>query len=95
MRFSQRIGKNTVRQSLQIEFIDTTLENRLWNHFLNNFIDKLDSYSTDEATSFKELVSKIIWTEFFEFKVDEIPSNYDSSVNVSGVIKYIKKINII
>ena len=90
MRFSQRIGKNTVRQSLQIEFIDTTLENRLWNHFLNNFIDKLDSYSTDEATSFKELVSKIIWTEFFEFKVDEIPSNYDSSVNVSGVIKYIK-----
>ena len=45
MRFSQRIGKTSVRDSIQIESIDEKLENRLWNTILFNFFDKIKDNS--------------------------------------------------
>ncbi len=92
MKFSQRIGKKSIRQSLQIESIDTTLENRLWNNFLTDFIEKISGYSSFGTASDKEKICKIIWEDFFGFRLDEI-SSYpgDNSVNISGVIKHIKE----
>lgn len=37
MRFSQKIGKTSVRDAIQIESIDEKLENRLWNTIIFDF----------------------------------------------------------
>ncbi len=39
MKFSQRIGKIPVRDSLQIDSIDKSLENRLWNEIYVSFLE--------------------------------------------------------
>lgn len=91
MRFSQRIGKTSVRQSLQIESIDTPLENRIWNNFLSDFMEEISSYSSYGSESDQAKISKIIWEEFFEQRTDEIPSYSGGGIYVDGVINYIKK----
>lgn len=91
MRFSQRIGKKPVRQSLQIESIDTPLENRLWNNFLSYFINEIDSTSFIDDEPDKSKISKNIWEEFFDERIDEIPSYTDGDIYVNGVIDYIKE----
>jgi len=90
MRFSQRIGKKSVRQSLQIESIDQALENRLWNNFLNDFIGEIKSYA-QHGESDQAKICRIIWEEFFEQRIDEIPSYQGGGVYIAGVIKYIKE----
>jgi len=91
MRFSQRIGKRTVRQSLQIESIDTVLENRLWNNFLNDFFGHIDGYASYGGESDQVKICKIIWEEFFEQRTDEIPLYSNGGVYVDGVLNFIKK----
>lgn len=84
MRFSQRIGKKKIRDCLQIESIDTSLENRLWNNFLSDLTDNF-SYSGQ-----KEFL-KCIWEEFFEQRKDEIPGYSSfSGFDFNGVVNYIK-----
>ena len=90
LRFSQRIGKKPVRQVLQIESIDTSLENHLWNNILNDFIRRLD-WSSSRVESEQVIICRIIWENFFEQRTDEIPSYQTGSVNVNGVINYIKE----
>lgn len=89
MKFSQRIGKKDVRQSFQIESIDKVLENKLWNNILTDFIEKINNHVNYGETDLV-IFSKLIWEDFFEKKIDEIPSYYTGSVNTSGVIEYIK-----
>lgn len=91
MRFSQRIGKISVRQALQIESIDTALENRLWNNFMTDFMGRISSYSSYGKESDQAKICKIIWEEFFEQRADEIPSYSGGGVYVNEVINYIKK----
>lgn len=91
MRFSQRIGIKSVRQSLQIESIDTVLENRLWNNFLNDFFGHIDSYDSYGGESDQVKICKIIWEEFFEQRTDEIPSYSSGGVYVNGVLNSIKE----
>ena len=89
MKFSQRIGKIDVRKSLQIEDIDQTLENKLWNNILIDFIEKTNNYSSYEESE-RVIFSKIIWQDFFERKIDEIPSYSNGGVYTNGVIEYIR-----
>lgn len=89
MKFSQRIGKIDVRKSLQIEDIDQTLENKLWNNILIDFIEKTNNYSSYEESE-RVIFSKIIWQDFFERKIDEIPSYSKGGVYTNGVIEYIR-----
>lgn len=84
MRFSQRIGKKSVRQSLQIESIDTPLANKLWNCFLNDFRD--DLYPRD-----LEYVYKRIWLDFFEFCIDDIPQFRTQQIDEESILQIIKK----
>lgn len=90
MKFSQRIGKTTVREALQVESIDTVLENRLWNDILQNFFSRI----SDPITGYSPRVGicKTLWTEFFNEKIDEIPSQYVSgNVSIDRIINFIKK----
>ncbi len=87
MRFSQKIGKTSIREIIQVESIDEKLENRLWNTILCDFFDRIDNYQSND----KAEVCLIIWKDFFGKRVDEI-SSYDSGgVYVTGFIAFIKK----
>ncbi len=90
MRFSQKIGKTSVRKSIQIESIDTRLENRLWNTILNDFFDRISNSSSYGKESDRAQICLIIWKEFFGERADEIPSYSNDRVYVPGVIDFIK-----
>lgn len=90
MKFSQRIGKTSIRENIQVESIDEKLENRLWNVILNDFFDKIDDYSRNSEESTKAQVCQILWNEFFEKRADEIPSFNGNGIYVNGVISFIK-----
>lgn len=91
MRFSQRIGKKDVRQSLQIENIDNILENKLWNNILTDFIEKISDNSSRYEESDKVIFLKILWQDFFERKIDEISSYSNGGVYSTGVVEFIRK----
>lgn len=91
MRFSQKIGKTSIRENIQIEFIDERLENRLWNTILNDFFDKISDYASHGKESSKAQICLIIWKEFFGKRADEISSYNNGGVYVEGVITFIKE----
>jgi hypothetical protein len=89
MRFSQRIGKTSVREALQIESMDQRLENRLWNTILSHFFNLLDDYSP-YSESPKAQICRLLWTDFFGERADEI-SSINGHAYSPDVIQYIKK----
>jgi len=92
MKFSQRIGKNPIRTILQVESMDSDLRNRLWNTFLEEYIDKIDNYTAFGDESKRGQICKIIWKEFFKYQIDKIPSYSNSkSVYVDGFLSYVRK----
>lgn len=91
MRFSQKIGKTSIRENIQIESIDERLENRLWNTILNDFFDKISDYARHGDKSDKAQICLIVWKEFFGKRADEISSYNGGGVYVEGVISFIKE----
>lgn len=92
MKFSQRIGKIAIRELLQIESIDSVLENKLWNNILTDFINKTNTTSTRYMEPpERDIFCEIIWINFFERKIDEIPSYSNAGIYSKGVIEYIRK----
>lgn len=92
MRFSQRIGKTSVRDSIQIESIDEKLENRLWNNIQINFFDVIGvnfNHKIDNDSDIG-LVFNSIWQEFFENRADEIPKNQQRDISTREFVGYIK-----
>lgn len=93
MRFSQKIGKTSVRDLLQIESIDIKLENRLWNTIQNDFLNKIGvdiNYNDSKTSDIGELFL-FIWQEFFGNLVDEIPQNHEGKIYTSKFVDYLKK----
>jgi hypothetical protein len=91
MRFSQKIGKTSVRDSIQIESIDEKLENRLWNTILSDFINKNrdDSYNYNKDSD-EVAVYIYIWTEFFGKRRDEIPTDYNGYITFDRNVEFLK-----
>lgn len=92
MRFSQKIGKTSVRDSIQIESIDEKLENRLWNTILLEFFDK----NKDTAYNYNDESDEVavfifIWTEFFGKRRDEIPKDYNEHITFNKNVGYFKE----
>lgn len=90
MKFSQRIGKTPIRQSLQIGFIDTELSNRLWNAILVDYLFEISSYSASGTESKRMYICKIIWTEFFANRIDEFPTDVFSHASIEAFIHNLK-----
>lgn len=91
MRFSQKIGKTSFRDSVQIESIDEKLENRLWNTILFDFFNKIqDTSSYYNSESNEVQVYKYIWTEFFGKRLDEIPIDYNGYITYSQNMGFLK-----
>jgi hypothetical protein len=92
MKFSQRIGKTSIRNAIQIESIDIPLENKIWNTILTDLFDQLEDtnyYSMNEAL--KKQVCRVLWTEFFEKRIDEISTYSSGEIYSQGVVEYLKK----
>jgi hypothetical protein len=90
MKFSQRIGKVSVRQSIQIESLDQETTNRLWNKILVDFFEDLNNFSSSGKDSQKTFLLKMIWGEFFANPVDEFPKNILGQDFNEGAIQIIK-----
>jgi hypothetical protein len=92
MRFSQKIGKTSVRDSIQIESIDEKLENRLWNTIQINFFDEIgvNFYHSVVKDSDIGYVFQAIWQEFFGNRADEIPINQLRDISAREFVGYIK-----
>lgn len=91
MKFSERIGKKTVKEKLQVESIDLDLKNRLWNLYLEQFKDKLcpnDSF----GDSAKMQVSKYLWKEFFKQPIYMFPTApFSSNFSITEFTEYLRK----
>lgn len=90
MRFSQKIGITSIREAIQIESIDEKLENRIWNAIINDFFDKIPDDTTYVDETLKAQVCRILWTEFYGERADEIGTYHHGRVLTSSVINYIK-----
>lgn len=92
MRFSQKIGKTSFRDSIQIESIDEKLENRIWNKILFNFFDEIkDSSNYYDINSYEVKVYLHIWADFFGNRIDEIPVNHNGYITYNKNIPFLKK----
>lgn len=77
MNFSQRNGLSEIRQSLQIDSIDKKLKTKIWNLIYEYFFVTLDSWYSDiysQSPSKCMMVCSVIWTDFFDKVVDEMPN---------------------
>lgn len=90
MRFSQKITKTPVREIIQIEHIDNILENKIWNNILTDFLKQISSHIIAGRESRRGNVCKIIWSDFFSNRIDEIPKMSRGNVDISETIAYFK-----
>lgn len=91
MRFSQKIGKTSFRDSIQIESIDEKLENRLWNVILLDFFEKNKNTSNYYDSDSNEVAVYIyIWMEFFGKRRDEIPVDYNGNITFTKNVGFLK-----
>ena len=90
MKFSQRIGKTSVRQFIQVESIDQELTNRLWNNLLVDFFENINNYPFSGKDSQRTFILKMIWGEFFGKPVDEFPKNRLGQDFDDGAVQIIK-----
>ncbi|MHA1876654.1 MAG: AbiJ-NTD4 domain-containing protein [Promethearchaeota archaeon] len=90
MKFSQRIGKKQIKTALLIERVDEDLKNRLWNTILEDFFNKIPENHNYPHNRVRE-ICKVIWKEFFNYRVDEIPKYINADiVSHESVIRYLK-----
>lgn len=90
MRFSERIGKKQVKTALLIERVDEDLKNRLWNTILEDFFNKIPENHNYPKHRVRE-ICKVIWKEFFNYRVDEIPMYINADIiSHESVIRYLK-----
>lgn len=81
MRFSQRIGRRPIKDSLQLESMDTDTKNALWNAMYTHGLYRLEGTSYDFLSEFDSEFVLSMWQDLFKFMVDSIPGGTDSILN--------------
>lgn len=74
MKFSDRIGITQVKNTIQLEAMDTDLRNGLYNCLKVGFLNKMDSDSLDyvRLSPRRSFISEL-WISFYKEPVDNIP----------------------
>lgn len=88
MKFSQRIGKTPIRDTLQIESIDTILRNHLWS-CINYTFDWIEDNSYKLNFKYNHLLH-YIWINYFNQSNDTYPDESGNSV-AKKIENYIRK----
>lgn len=88
MKFSERLGHQTIRTQLQIENIDEGLKNTLWSAFLESFLKTLsdDSYGGYNLGEFV----RSLWVSFFKLPVDTAPTDDSGFVWKDSLINHLR-----
>jgi hypothetical protein len=94
MRFSQKIGKTSIRSIFQVDDMDDDLRNGLWNIILDDFINTI-RYGYYIGDLRIESVFEYLWIKFFKNPIDAIPHYANSSgertIYNDDVLKIIRK----
>jgi len=96
MKFSQRIGKTPIKMPLQVDSMDSDLRKRLWNTWLDNFLNLLDDqvfYYNEQPLS-KVGILRNLWKDFLINPIDEIPTYTESfyeHINEDSVLDHFRK----
>ena len=88
MRFSQRIGLTSVRESLQVNYIDEPLLNSLWNLLYKYHLEGLPTY-THALSGIEKNYIQQLWLSFYKKPLDEIPN---TGAILTGFIKKMKRL---
>lgn len=89
-RFSQRIGKKSVRESLQVNDMDDILCDRLWNHILIDIFRQLEMGSKYGHNAL-EIAYENIWTDFLQRRLDQIPLDTYGDISDEGIVSEIRR----
>ncbi|OCK51347.1 hypothetical protein BA768_16895 [Chryseobacterium sp. CBo1] len=74
MKFSERIGKNKVKDLIQIDNIDEELKNALWNAITFFYWDIIkENYVSSNRAPISTFLTRI-WIFFFKKRYDEMPT---------------------
>ncbi|NOZ35662.1 MAG: hypothetical protein GXO80_10240 [Chlorobi bacterium] len=83
MKFSERYGYTSIRETMQFESIDERLRNRLWNDITIFYFNKL---SRDPNANVDNIFA-YIWVEFFIKRMDDL-----DGYSIEGYVKkYLKE----
>lgn len=79
MKFSQRIGKQPIKETLDKETISPELRNSLWTLILEFIIDlRSNQKAFNEQYSPLSIYFRELWIFFFKWPIDNLPWSYDS-----------------
>ncbi len=70
MRFSQRMGITSIRDTIQVDSMDDALRNGLWNCVIMYYLDPIKSRTNNTR---RELFFENLWSEYFKSTLDDIP----------------------
>jgi hypothetical protein len=86
MKFSDRIGITQVKNTIQLNSMDTDLRNGLWNCLKIGFINKMDSTTYDyvRLSPLRGFINGL-WFSYYKEPIDNIPSQ------ISKVKEFIKQ----
>ncbi len=70
MRFSQRMGITSIRDTIQVDSMDDALRNGLWNCVIMHYLDPIKSRTNNTR---RELFFENLWSEYFKSTLDDIP----------------------
>jgi len=79
MKFSQRIGKQPIKTTLDKETISPELKNSLWTLILEFIIDlRSNQKMNNESYSPLALYFRELWIFFYKWPIDNLPHSYGS-----------------
>ena len=86
MRFSQRIGKKSIKTQVQLESMDNDLRVGLWNLFKVFYIEEMEREQQLRMTNKVEGISfntffMVLWHSFFKWPLHSISPYLDSACN--------------
>jgi hypothetical protein len=77
MRFSQRIGKRSVKTTLEKEELSSELRNSLWTLILEGVIEtKPEKADYGDRYSKKTKFFRSVWIHFYKWPIDNLPMSY-------------------
>lgn len=91
MRFSQRIGKSPVKNTLEKEGISIELRNSLWTLFLEYLVGgKSSDRPYDSKYSPKTVFFRKLWIDFYKYPIDNLPMGYYGQVDEGRALEYVR-----
>jgi hypothetical protein len=76
MRFSERYGYRSVRESIQVDSMSAELRNSLWSLiqiYVWNDISRVSTHISYQTTYFRDLCDSL-WLEYFKRPIDTLPN---------------------